>query len=92
MHGYISDLHWVMLQCTYLLCTIFIPYMESHSWVNAKNLTSCEFLMQYVNCAKLPIVLIDNILTENETKPKILCILNSSIFVTWLDTQTFTLI
>ena len=43
MHGYISDLHWVMPQCTYLLYTIFIPYLESHNWVNVKNLTSCEF-------------------------------------------------
>ena len=43
MHGYISDLHWVMPQCTYLLCTVFILYVESHNWVNAKNLISCEF-------------------------------------------------
>ena len=43
MHGYISDLHWVMPQCIYLLYTIFIPYMESHNWVTAKNLTSCVF-------------------------------------------------
>ena len=40
MHGYISDLHWVMLQCTPLLHTIFIPYMESHNWVNTKSLIS----------------------------------------------------
>ena len=43
MHGYISDLHWVMPQCTYFLCTIFIPYVESQNWLNAKNLTSYEF-------------------------------------------------
>ena len=43
MHDYISDLHWVMLQYTYLLNTIFVPYMESHNWVNAKNLTSGMF-------------------------------------------------
>ena len=43
MDGYISDLHWVMPQCTYLLYTIFIPYVESHNWVNVKNLTSCMF-------------------------------------------------
>ena len=43
MHGYISDLHWVMPQCTYLLFAIFIPYTESHNWVKAKNLASCEF-------------------------------------------------
>ena len=41
MHRYISDLHWIMLQCTYLLYTIFIPYMELYNWVNTKNLTSC---------------------------------------------------
>ena len=43
MHGYISDLHWVMLQCTYLLYTIFTPDVESYNWVNTKNLTSCVF-------------------------------------------------
>ena len=43
MHGYISDLCWVMPQCTYLLYTIFSPYLESHNWVNAKNLASCVF-------------------------------------------------
>ena len=43
MHGHICDLHWVMLQCTYLLYTIFIPYIESHNYVNTKNLTSCVF-------------------------------------------------
>ena len=43
MRGYISYLHWVMPQCTYLLYTIFIPYMESKNWVNVKNLTSCVF-------------------------------------------------
>ena len=30
MHGYISDLHWVIPQCTYLQNTIFIPHVESH--------------------------------------------------------------
>ena len=44
MHGYISDLYWVMPQCTNLLHTIFIPNMESHNWVNTKNLASCKFL------------------------------------------------
>ena len=43
MHGYISDLHWVMPQCTYLIHTVLIPYMESHNWMNAKYLTSCVF-------------------------------------------------
>ena len=43
MHRSISHLHWVMLQCTYLLYTIFIPYMESHNWVNAKIPTSFVF-------------------------------------------------
>ena len=43
MHGYISDLHWVMLERTYLLQTILIPYVESHTWLNTKNLTSCVF-------------------------------------------------
>ena len=41
MHGYISDLHWGMPQCTYLLYTIVIPYMQSRNWMNTKNLTSC---------------------------------------------------
>ena len=43
MHGYISDLHWVMPQFTYLLYTVFIPYMESHNWINTKNPASCVF-------------------------------------------------
>ena len=43
MHGYISDLHWIIPQCTHLLYTIFIPYMESHHLANAQNLTSCVF-------------------------------------------------
>ena len=34
MHGYISDLHWVMPQCTHLLYNIFISCMELHNWVN----------------------------------------------------------
>ena len=32
-----------MPQCTYLLYTIFIPYMESHNWAKAKILTSYVF-------------------------------------------------
>ena len=43
MHGYISDLHWAMPECTHLLYTMFIPYMELHTRVNVKNLTSCVF-------------------------------------------------
>ena len=43
MLGYISDLPWVMLQYTYLVYSKFIPYMESHNWVNAKNLNSYVF-------------------------------------------------
>ena len=49
MHGYISDLHWVMPQCTYSLYTIFIPYLESHNWVNAENPTSIEFPNDFTN-------------------------------------------
>ena len=47
MQGYISDLHWVMPQYTYLLYTIFIPYMGSHNWMNVKNLTSCALPKEY---------------------------------------------
>ena len=43
MHGFLSDLHWVMLQCTYLLHTVFIPYMVSHNWVDVKNLPVEDF-------------------------------------------------
>ena len=43
MHGFISDLHWVMPQCIYLQYTTCIPYMESHNWENTKILTSCVF-------------------------------------------------
>ena len=47
--GYLFDLHWVMLQYTYLLNTTAIPYVESHNWVNVKNLTSCSFMVHLVN-------------------------------------------
>ena len=43
MHDYMSDLHWVMPQCTHLLNTMFFPCMESHNWANAKILTSYVF-------------------------------------------------
>ena len=43
MHGFISDLHWVMPQCTHLLHTMFILHVDSHNWMNTKNLASCEF-------------------------------------------------
>ena len=47
MHDGISDLHRVMPQYTYLPYTVFILYMESHKWVNAKNLISCAFPNDY---------------------------------------------
>ena len=47
MQGNISDLQWDMLRCTYLLYAIFIPYMETHNWVNAKTLrVTCSLKQQ----------------------------------------------
>ena len=49
MHGYSSDLHWVIPQCTYLFFPLFVPYiiMESHNWVNAKRVTGCMLPNDY---------------------------------------------